>query len=186
MEDESIDGCVFSSNPTHFDGVRICVMRLPLKVLVASPTIRKPISNTFGMTYSYIIVHEVSVTLKELHGRLFIIEEHQGTTSIPVEPAPYHSPQIKCIEFAMMATRCLPSVQNKLLWYLLIYFGRIAEWYRYRNVACFVTSSSRVPLKTLRVGQRCTLNLSRAETSSRWCGLVVRRGGASSGVVHVT
>ncbi|GFT68379.1 uncharacterized protein TNCV_659751 [Trichonephila clavipes] len=56
----------------------------------------------------------------------------------------------------------------------------------YRNVACFVTSSSPVPLKTRRVGQRCTLNLSRAETSSRWCGGVVRRGGASSGVVHVT
>ncbi|GFV29696.1 uncharacterized protein TNCV_330621 [Trichonephila clavipes] len=62
----------------------------------------------------------------------------------------------------------------------------VAEWYRYRTVACFVTGSSPVPLKTLRVGQRCTLNLSRAETSSRWCGVVVRRGGASSGVVHVT
>ncbi|GFS61552.1 hypothetical protein TNCV_4312421 [Trichonephila clavipes] len=36
-------------------------------------------------------------------------------------------------------------------------------------------SSSPVPLKTRRVGQRCTLNLSRAETSSRWCGVVVRR-----------
>ncbi|GFW64147.1 transposable element Tc3 transposase [Trichonephila clavipes] len=56
----------------------------------------------------------------------------------------------------------------------------VAEWYRYRIVACLVTSSSPVPLKTLRVGQRCTLNLSRAETSSRWCGVVVRRGGASS------
>ncbi|GFS69005.1 uncharacterized protein TNCV_4570161 [Trichonephila clavipes] len=56
----------------------------------------------------------------------------------------------------------------------------------YRTVACFVTGSSPVPLKTRRVGQRCTLNLSRAETSSRWCGVVVRRGGASSGVVHVT
>ncbi|GFV35591.1 uncharacterized protein TNCV_3473621 [Trichonephila clavipes] len=33
-----------------------------------------------------------------------------------------------------------------------------------------------LPLKTRRVGQRCTLNLSRAETSSRWCGVVVRRG----------
>ncbi|GFV00731.1 uncharacterized protein TNCV_1385501 [Trichonephila clavipes] len=33
-----------------------------------------------------------------------------------------------------------------------------------------------VPLKTRRVGQRCTRNLSRAETSSRWCGVVVRRG----------
>ncbi|GFW57181.1 uncharacterized protein TNCV_540981 [Trichonephila clavipes] len=58
----------------------------------------------------------------------------------------------------------------------------VAEWYRYRTVACFVTGLSPVPLKTRRVGQRCTLNLSRAETSSRWCGGVVRRGG----VVHVT
>ncbi|GFX03451.1 uncharacterized protein TNCV_4634631 [Trichonephila clavipes] len=62
----------------------------------------------------------------------------------------------------------------------------VAEWYRYRIVACLVTSSSPVPLKTRRVGQRCTLNLSRADMSSRWCGVVVRRGGASSGVVHVT
>ncbi|GFX11340.1 uncharacterized protein TNCV_2804021 [Trichonephila clavipes] len=62
----------------------------------------------------------------------------------------------------------------------------VAEWYRHRVVAGFVTSSSPVPLKTHRVGQRCTLNLSRAETSSRWCGVVVRRGDASSGVVHVT
>ncbi|GFU88627.1 probable RNA-directed DNA polymerase from transposon BS [Trichonephila clavipes] len=50
----------------------------------------------------------------------------------------------------------------------------------------YVMSSSPVPLKTHRVGQRCTLNLPRAETSSRWCGVVVRRGGASSDVVHVT
>ncbi|GFW66811.1 uncharacterized protein TNCV_3783811 [Trichonephila clavipes] len=62
----------------------------------------------------------------------------------------------------------------------------VAEWYRYRILACHVTSSSPVPLKTRRVGKRCTLNLSRAETSSRWCGVVVRRGGASSGVEHVT
>ncbi|GFV70798.1 hypothetical protein TNCV_1947081 [Trichonephila clavipes] len=34
--------------------------------------------------------------------------------------------------------------------------------------------------------ERCTLNLSRAEKSSRRCGVVVRRGGPSSGVVHVT
>ncbi|GFU82236.1 uncharacterized protein TNCV_4466871 [Trichonephila clavipes] len=51
----------------------------------------------------------------------------------------------------------------------------VAEWYRHRIVAGFVTSSSPVPLKTRCVGQRCTLNLSRAETSSRWCGVVVRR-----------
>ncbi|GFW64810.1 hypothetical protein TNCV_4451121 [Trichonephila clavipes] len=40
----------------------------------------------------------------------------------------------------------------------------VAEWYRYRIVACLVMSSSPVPLKTRRVAQRCTLNLSRAET----------------------
>ncbi|GFT75282.1 uncharacterized protein TNCV_951001 [Trichonephila clavipes] len=51
----------------------------------------------------------------------------------------------------------------------------VAEWYRYRTVACFVTGSSPVTLKNRRVGQRCTLNLSRAEKSSRWCGVVVRR-----------
>ncbi|GFV69452.1 uncharacterized protein TNCV_2778671 [Trichonephila clavipes] len=62
----------------------------------------------------------------------------------------------------------------------------VAEWYRYRIKACLVTSSSPVPTKTHRVGQRCPLNLSRAETSSRSCSVVVRRGGASSGVVHVT
>ncbi|GFU75647.1 uncharacterized protein TNCV_4677431 [Trichonephila clavipes] len=60
----------------------------------------------------------------------------------------------------------------------------VAEWYRYRIMACLVTSSSPVQRKTRRVGQRCTLNLSRAETSSRWCGVVVRRGGVSSGVMH--
>ncbi|GFU59671.1 uncharacterized protein TNCV_3186391 [Trichonephila clavipes] len=49
-----------------------------------------------------------------------------------------------------------------------------------------VMSSSLVPLKTRRVGKRCTLNQSRAETSSHWCGVVVRRGGASSGVIYVT
>ncbi|GFV00739.1 uncharacterized protein TNCV_1385581 [Trichonephila clavipes] len=60
----------------------------------------------------------------------------------------------------------------------LSFVAAVAEWYRYRMVACLVTSSSPVPLKTRRVGQRCTLNLSRAETSSRWCGVVVRRGGS--------
>ncbi|GFW92610.1 uncharacterized protein TNCV_519271 [Trichonephila clavipes] len=62
----------------------------------------------------------------------------------------------------------------------------VAEWYRYRTVACLVIHSSPVPLKIPLAGQRCTLNLSRAETSSRWCSVLVRRGGASSGVVRVT
>ncbi|GFX14820.1 uncharacterized protein TNCV_1485631 [Trichonephila clavipes] len=60
----------------------------------------------------------------------------------------------------------------------------VAEWYRYQIMACLVTRSSPVPPKTRRVGQRCTLNLSRAETSSRLCGVLVRRGGASSKLDH--
>ncbi|GFV10239.1 uncharacterized protein TNCV_3661911 [Trichonephila clavipes] len=40
-----------------------------------------------------------------------------------------------------------------------------------------MSSSSPLPVKTIRVGKRCTLNLSRAQTSSRWCDVVVRRGG---------
>ncbi|GFT29269.1 hypothetical protein TNCV_3588481 [Trichonephila clavipes] len=43
----------------------------------------------------------------------------------------------------------------------------VAQWSGYRIVAGLVTNSSPVPLKTRRVGQRCTLNLSRAQTSSR-------------------
>ncbi|GFW32824.1 uncharacterized protein TNCV_1773931 [Trichonephila clavipes] len=38
-----------------------------------------------------------------------------------------------------------------------------------------VMSSSPVPLKNHRVGELYTLNLSRAETSSHWCGVAVRR-----------
>ncbi|GFY08990.1 cullin-4A [Trichonephila clavipes] len=41
---------------------------------------------------------------------------------------------------------------------------------------CRVTSSSRVPLKTRHIRERCTLNLSRAQMPSGWCGVVVRRG----------
>ncbi|GFV42522.1 hypothetical protein TNCV_2905311 [Trichonephila clavipes] len=37
-------------------------------------------------------------------------------------------------------------------------------------------SPSPVPLKTRHVRERYSLNLSRAQTSSRWCGEVVRRG----------
>ncbi|GFV37913.1 uncharacterized protein TNCV_2663261 [Trichonephila clavipes] len=53
----------------------------------------------------------------------------------------------------------------------------VAEWSGYRIEAGLVTSSSPVPLKTRRIRERCTLNLSRAQMSSRWCGVVVRRGG---------
>ncbi|GFW57396.1 uncharacterized protein TNCV_543101 [Trichonephila clavipes] len=63
----------------------------------------------------------------------------------------------------ILEPKLLPSIRD-------IFVAAVVEWYRYRIVACLVTSSSPVPLKTRRVGQRCTLNLSRA-------GVVVRRGG---------
>ncbi|GFU67595.1 hypothetical protein TNCV_1643441 [Trichonephila clavipes] len=50
------------------------------------------------------------------------------------------------------------------------YLAAVAEWSVYRIVADLVTSSSPVSLKTRHVGQRFTLNLSRAQTSFRRCG----------------
>ncbi|GFX58902.1 hypothetical protein TNCV_806061 [Trichonephila clavipes] len=46
-------------------------------------------------------------------------------------------------------------------------------------------SSSPLPLKTRRLGERYTLNLSRAQMCPP-VGVVIRRGGANSGVVLVT
>ncbi|GFV74794.1 hypothetical protein TNCV_1040321 [Trichonephila clavipes] len=50
-----------------------------------------------------------------------------------------------------------------------------------------VMGSILVPLKTHHEGERCTLNLWRAQTSSLWCGVVIRRRGwgDSLGVVLV-
>ncbi|GFV71177.1 uncharacterized protein TNCV_410601 [Trichonephila clavipes] len=76
------------------------------------------------------------------------------------------SPKRHCCRVSAADKGCIPRFR----------VTAVAEWHRYRTMACLVTSSSQVPLKTRRVGQRCTLNLSRAETSSRWCGVVVRRG----------
>ncbi|GFX11173.1 uncharacterized protein TNCV_4424321 [Trichonephila clavipes] len=53
----------------------------------------------------------------------------------------------------------------------------VAEWSRYWIVADLITNSSPLPLKTLRVREQCTLKMSRVQTSSRWCGVVVRRRG---------
>ncbi|GFX04205.1 uncharacterized protein TNCV_3973541 [Trichonephila clavipes] len=52
----------------------------------------------------------------------------------------------------------------------------VAEWSWYWIVAGLATSSCPVPLKTARVERRCTLNISRAQTSFRWCGVVKRKG----------
>ncbi|GFS64435.1 hypothetical protein TNCV_3955961 [Trichonephila clavipes] len=59
-------------------------------------------------------------------------------------------------------------MEKSILCFVKFLVAAVSEWYRYRIVAGFVTSSSPVPLKTYRVGQRCTLKQSRAETCSRW------------------
>ncbi|GFY10273.1 hypothetical protein TNCV_2629521 [Trichonephila clavipes] len=58
-----------------------------------------------------------------------------------------------------------PDMKQNSMVYIRV--TAVDELYRYRIVIDFVTSSSPVPLKTCRVGQRSTLNLSRAATSSR-------------------
>ncbi|GFV35379.1 uncharacterized protein TNCV_3204111 [Trichonephila clavipes] len=75
-------------------------------------------------------------------------------------------------------------VGSKILQVMLPYFdGRGSLVVK---VAGLVTSSSPIPLKTRRVGEGCTLNRSRAQTSSCWCSVVVRRGDANSDGVLVT
>ncbi|GFU83777.1 hypothetical protein TNCV_1694471 [Trichonephila clavipes] len=49
-----------------------------------------------------------------------------------------------------------------------------------------VTCSIPVPLKTHCVGERCTLNLSRAQTSSCWRCVVVKRGHLKYHPRHLT
>ncbi|GFV89560.1 hypothetical protein TNCV_993921 [Trichonephila clavipes] len=61
----------------------------------------------------------------------------------------------------------------------------VAEWYRYRTVACFVTGFE--PSTTKDPPCRAAMHVKSVELKRppRWCGVVFRRG-ASSGVVHVT
>ncbi|GFU82407.1 uncharacterized protein TNCV_2462901 [Trichonephila clavipes] len=112
------------------------------------------------------------------------------------QPPSYRTFLIKAVKYAAVTSNCLddpPVDRDRRNGHpglkVSNYYARsplvgaaVAEWYRYRTVACLVTSSSPIPLKTHRVGQRCTINLSRAETSSRWCDVVVRRGGVPAQV----
>ncbi|GFW27507.1 neural-cadherin [Trichonephila clavipes] len=66
-----------------------------------------------------------------------------------------------------------PELKISRSWGDSVPHATVAERTRYWIVIGFVTSSSPVPLKTRRVGERCTLNLSRAERPS--VGVVVRR-----------
>ncbi|GFS65638.1 uncharacterized protein TNCV_1924851 [Trichonephila clavipes] len=54
--------------------------------------------------------------------------------------------------------------------------GRGTLMVKVSDRAWHVTSSNPIPLKNHRLEKRCTLNLSTAQTSSYWCGGLVRRG----------
>ncbi|GFY22976.1 hypothetical protein TNCV_2182371 [Trichonephila clavipes] len=79
-----------------------------------------------------------------------------------------------------------PGVRSLQAFYLFLYDQLTDVFLEVSDYDRHVMSSSPVPLKTRRVGQRCTVNLSRAQTSSRWCGVVVKRRGASPDIVLVT
>ncbi|GFW23111.1 hypothetical protein TNCV_3802121 [Trichonephila clavipes] len=100
---------------------------------------------------------------------------------------PGRLPTLDLVSERLISPR-IPFTQIRRLGHVLGQFGILggcgSPVVKVSNHGRHVMSWIPVPPKTRRVGQRCTLNLSRAETSSRWCG--VRRGGASSGVVHVT
>ncbi|GFV41766.1 hypothetical protein TNCV_3629171 [Trichonephila clavipes] len=64
--------------------------------------------------------------------------------------------------------------------------GRSSQVVKVLDRGWLVTSSSPAALKIHRVGKRCTLSLSRAQTSSHCYGVVVKRGGARSGVSIIT
>ncbi|GFW30124.1 uncharacterized protein TNCV_1054351 [Trichonephila clavipes] len=78
-------------------------------------------------------------------------------------PKEFHQLKYEAISVPQGSVRLVKNTQERKssACYLLITEG--------------VTSSSSVPLKIRRVGERCTLNLSRAQTSSCWSGVVVKR-----------
>ncbi|GFT46237.1 hypothetical protein TNCV_3126151 [Trichonephila clavipes] len=152
---------IYSDNGTNFVGVRRKLDEIR-KLWLSLPTNKAisyylskssidwhfipPSSPHFGSIWES-GVRSVKFHLKRVLGETILTFEELTTLLTQVE--------------GLLNSRPLSYVNN---------VAAVAEWYRYRTVACFVTGSSPVPLKTRRVGQQCTLNLSRAETSSRWCG----------------
>ncbi|GFW64289.1 uncharacterized protein TNCV_2415391 [Trichonephila clavipes] len=100
------------------------------------------------------VLSYASAKISEVRGSIKIIKKFRFTDDIDVE-------------IAVLP----PDAKDRV--------AAVAKWSRYRIVTGLVTSSSPVPLNTRREGERYTLNLSKSQTSSRWCGVVVRRGGAS-------
>ncbi|GFU34879.1 hypothetical protein TNCV_2991981 [Trichonephila clavipes] len=89
-------------------------------------------------------------------------------------PKELHQLKYEAISVPQVSVRLVKKTQERKssTCYLLIIKG--------------VTRSSPVPLKTCRVGERCTLNLSRAQTSSCWSGVVIKTGQLKYRPRHLT
>ncbi|GFU65160.1 uncharacterized protein TNCV_4056301 [Trichonephila clavipes] len=112
--------------------------------------------------YVHLESNSISSRNHQMHSNRLCVH----SISIPVGLRLLHTININFT--ALPPQTCLPHVA----------WGCGSPVVKVSNHGRHVMSSIPVPLKTRRVGQRCTLNLSRAETSSRWCGVVVRRGGS--------
>ncbi|GFT74180.1 uncharacterized protein TNCV_4081111 [Trichonephila clavipes] len=74
-------------------------------------------------------------------------------------------PQLRTIHVTITC-RCISDVKLQCI----VSIGCGSPAVKVSDHGRHLMSSSPVPPKTRRVGQRCTLNLSRAESSSRWYG----------------
>ncbi|GFU59706.1 uncharacterized protein TNCV_3186691 [Trichonephila clavipes] len=94
--------------------------------------------------------------------------------SFQMLPKELHQLKYEAISVAQASVRLVKKTQERKssTCYLLITKG--------------VRNSSPVLLKNRRVRERCTLNLSRAQMSSRWSGVVVKRGQLKCRPRHLT
>ncbi|GFW41734.1 transposable element Tcb2 transposase [Trichonephila clavipes] len=169
------------------DDNRICVWRPHSERLNPAFALQRHSASTDGVMVCHVIAYNTWSPLVLIQGTM-TAQRYIHDILVTTLPWPSRSPDLPPIEHIWdhLGWRVRnPSSSNELDLQTTL-GGCGSPVVKVSNHGRHVVSSSPVPLKTRRVGQRCTLNLSRAETSSRWCGVVVRRGGASSGVVHVT
>ncbi|GFX12979.1 hypothetical protein TNCV_3659751 [Trichonephila clavipes] len=134
------------------DSLRIMV---PARVSCSSLDRRLIITISVGNTPLVAFCSKVQLILNNLQ-----LQQPIAATELLTPPGVCYS------DFCDVSVYCPAKIKSvrKLPGFEYLHMAAVAEWYAYRIVACLVTSSSPVPLKTHRVGQRCTLNLSRAET----------------------
>ncbi|GFV80229.1 uncharacterized protein TNCV_1477911 [Trichonephila clavipes] len=91
-------------------------------------------------------------------------DEHERNQKLQMLPKELHQIKYEAISVLQGSVHLVKKQQERKssTCYLLITEG--------------VTSSSPVPIKIRRVGEKCSLNLSRAQMSSCWSDVAVNRG----------